>query len=52
MDSKQLADFIKNNGNIGSIAGVVIGLISKDVLFSLAQDNYSDCGDFINSITH
>ena len=38
MDSKQLADFITNNGIIGLSAGVVIGLVTKDVVFSLVQD--------------
>ena len=38
MDLKQLADFITNNGIIGLSAGVVIGLVTKDVVFSLVQD--------------
>ena len=38
MDSKELADFITNNGVIGLTAGVVIGLVTKDVVFSLVQD--------------
>lgn len=38
MDSKELADFITNNGIIGLSAGVVIGLVTKDVVFSLVQD--------------
>ena len=35
---KELADFITNNGVIGVTAGVVIGLVSKDVILSLVQD--------------
>ena len=35
---KDLADFITNNGVIGVTAGVVIGLVSKDVILSLVQD--------------
>lgn len=35
---KELADFITNNGIIGVTAGVVIGLVSKDVILSLVQD--------------
>ena len=33
-----MADFITNNGIIGLSAGVVIGLVTKDVVFSLVQD--------------
>jgi len=35
---KELANFITNNGVIGVTAGVVIGLVSKDVILSLVQD--------------
>uniref|UniRef100_A0A6C0D0P1 Uncharacterized protein n=1 Tax=viral metagenome TaxID=1070528 RepID=A0A6C0D0P1_9ZZZZ len=39
MDTKkELADFITNNGIIGVTSGVVIGLVSKDVILSLVQD--------------
>ena len=38
MDRKELADFITNNGVIAYSAGVIIGLVTKDVILSLVQD--------------
>jgi large-conductance mechanosensitive channel len=38
MDKKELIDFIVNNNLMTYSAGVVIGLVSKDLILSLVQD--------------
>jgi large-conductance mechanosensitive channel len=38
MDKKELVDFIVNNNLMTYSAGVVIGLVSKDLILSLVQD--------------
>ena len=35
---QQLAEFITNNGIVGTCAGVIIGLVTKDVVLSLVAD--------------